>query len=272
MSARISLKTAMILAGLGAAWMIGADSPIAPAAVAASPPKPTISEDASAAVAQMGKTLLADQFSFQARTLRVYVEPSGQPLHVGHTIKVVLRRPDRLMISVVGDDGSTKLFYDGKTAILLGAETNKYVTVPVPNTIQGMLETVMGKLGVDFPLADFLTDNPDKSFLSGVTAGREINTVTIDGVPCRHLLFTQPPGIELEIWLEKNDKALPRRLVVTYRSEPGQPSVVAEFSDWNFSVHPSDADFAFQPPAGATQVELKPAKPATPAKPRGTKP
>jgi hypothetical protein len=130
----------------------------------------------------------------------------------------------------------------------------------------------MGKLGVDFPLADFLTDNPDKSFLSGVTSGREINTVTIDGVPCRHLLFTQPPGIELEIWLEKNDKALPRRLVVTYRSEPGQPSVVAEFSDWNFSVHPSDADFAFQPPAGATQVELKPAKPATPAKPRGTKP
>jgi hypothetical protein len=40
MSARISLKTALILAGLGAAWMIGADSPIAPAAVAASPPKP----------------------------------------------------------------------------------------------------------------------------------------------------------------------------------------------------------------------------------------
>ena len=176
------------------------------------------------------------------------------------------------MISVAGDDGSTKLFYDGKSAILFGAETDKYLTVPVPNTIQGMLETVMGKLGVDFPLADFLTDNPVKSFLSGVTSGREINTVTIDGVPCRHLLFTQPPGIELEIWLEKNDKALPRRLVVTYRSEPAQPSVVAEFSDWNFSVHPSDSEFAFQAPAGATQVELKPARTAQPAKPKGTKP
>ena len=98
MSARTSLKTALILAGLGAAGMIGAISPIAPAAFAASPPKPAISEEARAAVAQMGKTLLADQFSFQARTLRVYVEPSGQPLHIGHTIKVVLRRPDRLMI------------------------------------------------------------------------------------------------------------------------------------------------------------------------------
>ena len=76
---------------------------------------------------------------------------------------------------------------------------------------------------VDFPLADFVTDAPDKSFLSGVTSGREINTVTIDGVPCRHLLFTQPPGIELELWIEKNDTAVPRRLIVTYRSEPAQP-------------------------------------------------
>jgi hypothetical protein len=113
MSALASLRTTLILVGLGAAGMIGAISQIAPVAFAASLPKPTISEEARAAVAQMGKTLLADQFSFQARTLRVYVEPSGQPLHIGHTIKVVLRRPDRLMIDMAGDDGSTKLFYDG---------------------------------------------------------------------------------------------------------------------------------------------------------------
>ncbi len=112
---------------------------------------------------------------------------------------------------------------DGKTVVLFGAETNKYVTIPVPNTIQGMLEKVMGRLGIDFPLADLLTDAPDKSFLFGVTSGREVGTVTIDGVSCRHLLFLQPPGIELELWVEKNDKALPRRLIVTYRS-PADPA------------------------------------------------
>jgi hypothetical protein len=226
---------------------------IARPVLAADPAKPAISEEVRAALAQMGKTLLADQFSFQARTLRVYVERNGQPLHIAHTIQVVVRRPDRLSINVTGDDGSTRLYYDGKTVTLLGVEAKKYATVPVPNTIQGMVETVMGRLGVDFPLADFLTNAPDKAFLSGVTSGREVNTVTIDGVPCRHLLFTQPPGIELELWIEKNDKALPRRLIATYRSEPGQPSFIAEMFDWNFSVHPSDAEFTFQPPEGATQ-------------------
>jgi hypothetical protein len=272
MSARASLRTSLILAGLGFVGMIGVIPLVAPMALAANPPKPAISEEVSAAVAQMGKTLLADQFSFQARTLRVYMEPKGQPLHIAHTIKVVVRRPDRLLISVVGDDGSTRLFYDGKTVTVLGVEAKKYATVPVPNTIQGMLEVVIGKLGVDFPLADLLTNAPDKSFLSGVTSGREVNTVTIDGVPCRHLLFTQPPGIELELWIEKNEKALPRRLIATYRSEPGEPSFVAELFDWNFSIHPSDAEFTFQPPEGAAQVELKPANKVAPTKPKGAEP
>ena len=118
-------KTALILVGLCGAGMIGVIPLTDSAVLAAGPAKPTISEEAQAAVAQMGKTLRADQFSFQVHTLRTYVEPSGQPLHIAHTINVVVRRPDRLTISVTGDDGSTKLFYDGKTVSLLGVESEE---------------------------------------------------------------------------------------------------------------------------------------------------
>jgi len=267
---RTSLKIAAILAGLAVTGVSGSVSTVAPAALAADLSKPAISEEASAAVAQMGKSLLADKFSFQARTLRVYAEPGGQPLHIAHLMKVTVRRPDRLLVDRTGDDGSTKLFYDGKTVVLFGVEDKKYLTIPVPNTLQGMLETAMGKLGIDFPLADFLTNTPDKSFLLGVTSGREVGTATIDGVSCHHLLFLQPPGIELELWVEKNDRSLPRRLIVTYRSEPNQPSFVAELFDWNFSVNLADAEFVFTPPQGAVQVELKAAKKAAPVKGKGT--
>ena len=257
MSSKMSLKAVAVVAGL-----VG----YVPAGHTADPPKPVISEDASAAVAQMSKSLLAEQFSFQAHTLRVSADTN---LHIAHSMKATVHRPDKLLIDVTGDDGSTKLIYDGKTVVLFGVETKQYASLPVPNTIQGMLEKVMGRFGVDFPLADFLTDTPDKSFLFGVTSGREVNTVMIEGVPCRHLLFIQPPGIELELWVEKNDRSLPRRLIVTYRNLSGQPNFVAEFSDWNFSIHPTDADFEFQPPEGAKQVELKPATTAAPAKPKG---
>jgi hypothetical protein len=265
MSTKLSLKTVAVLIGLAAAGLVG----IAPAGHAANPQRPAISEDASAAVAQMGRSLLARQFTFRAHTLRVYADTSGELLHIAHVIKVTVRRPDRLLIEVTGDDGSTKLFYNGKTVILFGVETKRYSSLPVPNTIQGMMKEVMGRLGVDFPLADFLTDNPAKSFLFGVTSGKEVGTVTIDGVPCRHLLFFQPPGVELELWVEKNDRSLPRRLIVTYRNLPGQPNFVAEFSHWDFSVQPTDAAFEFQPPEGAKEVALKAAAAVAPAKAKG---
>jgi hypothetical protein len=265
MSIQMSLKTVAVLAGLAAASLVG----VTPAGHTASPPKPAISEDARAAVAQMGRSLLATQFSFQAHTLRVYADTNGELLHIAHSTKVTVRRPDRLAIAVTGDDGSTKLFYNGRTVVLFGVETKQYSSLPVPNTIQGMMKEVMGRLGVDFPLADFLTENPAKSFLYGVTSGRYVNTVTIDGVLCRHLLFLQPPGVELELWLEKNDRSLPRRLIVTYRDLPGQPNFVAELSDWDFSIQPTDADFEFQPPAGAKEVALKPATVVSPAKAKG---
>jgi hypothetical protein len=60
---------------------------------------------------------------------------------------------------------------------------------------------------------------------------------------------------------------LPRRLIVTYRSLPGEPNFVAEMSDWNFSVHAPDADFQFTPPPGAERLQLGAAvKQATGAK------
>src|SRR5258708_33110307 len=123
-----------------------------------------------------------------------------------------------------------------------------------------MLDVLTERVHVDFPLADFLDADPGKSFLSGVTSGREVDTVTIDGKPCRHLFFSQAGGIELEVWLDKTEQAVPRRLIVTYRLLPGQPHFIAEFSDWNFSAQPSDTEFVFQPPAGAQEVALTPGK------------
>jgi len=232
--------------------------PSSRASAVAKPAQPALSQEASTALLQMGEALLSKEFSVQVRTIRVSPDANGEPLHIFHTIDVLARRPDRLRVSVTGDDGSRKVFYDGKTAAVLNVGQNKYATMDVPETIPGMMEQVMGRLHVDFPLADFLTDAPNKAFLTSQTKGREINTVTIDGTPYRHLVYSQPSGPQLELWLGNGEQALPRRLVLTYRSLPGQPSFIAEFSNWNFSVHPTDAEFVFQAPENAAQVALPP--------------
>ena len=260
----MKLRYLIVLGGLLSGGTVEVLPFIASAAQPAKETKPAISDDASAALLRMGQSLRADQFSFQAQTIRVYADPNGEPLHIFHTVKVTVHRPNRMLAEVSGDDGSSKLAFDGKTAIIYSAAHNKYASIPVPEgTIEAMMKEAVGRLGVDFPLADLLSEAPTKAFLTGVTSGRIVNTVTIDGAPYDHLFFSQPPGIELELWLSKSEQALPRRLIVTYRSLPGQPNFIAEFSDWNFNIHPADAEFVFQPPAGAEQVALKP--PAAPA-------
>ena len=80
--------------------------------------------------------------------------------------------------------------------------------------------------------------------------------MSIDGVQCPHMLFQQPPGIELELWTEKNGRALPRRLIVTYRSIPGEPRFIAALSDWKTGINPPDSVFELHVPEGATKIDI----------------
>jgi hypothetical protein len=225
-----------------------------------------VSEDASAALARMSKTLQAKEFSFRSRTFRAYVGPNGELLHIAHATKTVFRRPDRLSVDISGDDGSIKLLYDGKALVIYAVEQKQYASVPFTGNIDKVLDFVEERTGTDFPLADLLTDDPGKSVLSGVSSGGQVGTATIDGVPCRHFFFIQPPDMDLELWLEDNEQSLPRRFVITYRALPGHPDFIAELSDWNFSISTPDSEFEFTPPAGVTQVELA-AEARTPSPP-----
>ena len=75
----MTLRYASTVLGLIALGLIGL-TPAMHGARADDVPPPEISEDASAAMRQMSKTLSANEFSFQARTIRVYQDNYGQPL------------------------------------------------------------------------------------------------------------------------------------------------------------------------------------------------
>ncbi|MEI1252383.1 DUF2092 domain-containing protein [Rhizobium aouanii] len=220
------------------------------------PPKPAISDEAATAVAQMGKTLLASDLTITARTISVYLDQSGQPLHIFHTMKITVRRPDRIAVEFTGDDGKHDLFYDGKAASVFLPDSKKYATIPASGDIPSALNEVTTKLDLDFPLSVLFAASPDRVLLNDAMAAWQVGTASIDGVDCRHLFFSQKSGIDLELWVEKNSAATPRRLVVTYPLLQGQPSFVAEFTSWKTQPPLSNSEFTFDPPAGAKKIDL----------------
>ncbi len=223
----------------------------------AEPAQPTaaaISNEAHQAIVEMGKKLAQENIIFKTKTMRVYQDKDGDYLHIVHNMNIQVRRPDHIAVAVTGDDGTTQLVYDGKEASVLDATDNKFAQVPITGDLQQMFDEISQRVGVEFPLADLMSGDPAKTFLTGVVSGKEVDTDNIDGVACHHLFFTQSGATELELWVDNNN--LPRRLIITYRALPGTPNFVAEFSDWNFQNRPSDAVFVFQPPAGATKVDV----------------
>ncbi|WP_245277535.1 DUF2092 domain-containing protein [Rhizobium leguminosarum] len=241
-----------IIVGFAALPTARADEPT-------SPVKKAVSDEAATAVSQMGKTLLARDLTITARTISIYLDQSGQPLHIFHTMKITVHRPDRIAVEFNGDDGKHDLFYDGKAASVFFPDSKNYATIPASGDIPSALNEAATKLDVDFPLSVLFAASPDKVLLGDAMAAWQVGTATVDGVECRHLFFSQKSGIDLELWVENNAAATPHRLVVTYPLLQGQPSFVAEFTSWKTQPPLSDSEFTFEPPADVKKIDLTPA-------------
>src|ERR1700753_2715302 len=160
--------------------------------------RPSVADDtidpvAKDAVARMGKTLSTGAFSFRSYIIRQY-DRDNLPLHIFHSADVLVWRPDHLMVDIKGDDGQAQIGYDGKTLTVYSVTANKYGQMPISGSIETMLRAASEHMGVDFPLADLLADQPGQAFLDGVLTGKEVGDVTIDGQKCNHFFFLQPPG------------------------------------------------------------------------------
>ena len=78
-------------------------------------------------------------------------------------------------------------------------------------------------------------------------------------------------GVDFQVWVAQGEQPLPRRIVISYKDEAGQPQFWADLSDWNLSPEISDALFTFTPPAGANRIQFlaeigNASAPATPEK------
>jgi hypothetical protein len=166
-----------------------------------------------------------------------------------------VRRPDRFHAEVHSTRRNRALFYDGKSITLLNRVHNFYGSIPAPASLDEALDTASERFGITLPLEDLIVSDPYASAIQKVVSGSDLGPVTVLGVPCEHLAFSQDV-IDWQIWIEDGVKPVPRKLVITYKDEDGSPQYTAIFSDWDFQTKLPDFLFTFEPPAGASKVNV----------------
>lgn len=200
---------------------------------------------------------LAEQqaFSFQTEDMFDAVQDDGQKLHLTNRRTVTVNRPGRLMSDCAGDFVNMQVFYDGASITLFDTEHKTYGTTKVPGTIDAMLDEMHEKYGLSQPLADLLFTDPYKVLTDRVESGTYVGLSQVGAHKCHHLAFRQKT-IDWQIWIDASDKPLFRKLVITYKRQPGEPQYIAIIHRWDLALKVSDAQFQFKPPAGAQKVDF----------------
>ncbi len=171
----------------------------------------------------------------------------------------VFERPNHFALRGTGGPGLT-VVSDGDTLYLLAGK--KYSKEEAPQSLAQLAESPLSNLGAprgirNFIL-DFLTDDPAKHILKGVTASKDLGTAKVDGQSVRHLQFTGGK-LDWEVWVA--DDKDPILLRVEYDLSkmvrgPKDLKVTLDqtFKDWKFGLTPSPKDFSFTPPKNAREV------------------
>jgi hypothetical protein len=79
------------------------------------------------------------QFSVQAEITEDVLLDTGLKIQDGRSVTASVRRPNRLRVDSVGDQGDRQVFYDGKTITLMDLSKNVYSTIDVPPDIDAAL-------------------------------------------------------------------------------------------------------------------------------------
>ena len=179
----------------------------------------------------------------------------GQKLQHAASADIDVHRPNMLRARMFSPRAEREIFYDGKTATIAIPAQKAYSTVDFTGNVGELISKLEERYGVEIPMADlFLLGTPaaplDK-IESAMNAGQDF----IDNELCDHYAFRQG-NIDWQIWIATGSKPLPRKLVITNRSDEARPQSVQMF-DWNLKPGFKDSVFKFTPPKGATAVELR---------------
>jgi hypothetical protein len=158
-----------------------------------------------------------------------------------------------------GDIVDQELYFDGKTLTLYGKRVNYYATMIASETINidTALEFAKEEVGVIAPASDLFYQNVYQGLMEDVESGMVVGTSTVGGVEVHHLAF-RGSEVDWQIWIEKGDKPLPRKYLITSKWIAGAPQFTAVLSDWDTSAQLDDALFQFSPPPEAEEIGFIP--------------
>jgi len=215
-------------------------------------PAQVISPDAQAVIDRMTAYLRTlKTFSIDSHSTRDEVVAFGYKLqHNEHAISTV-QLPNKLRAEISGDLRDRTVVYDGAKIVIYSPDDDAYARTSAPDTVNKLINNLLDA-GIEMPMVDVLAQTSSGSLTENVRGGVLVGDSEIDGSDCDHLAFRQPT-VDWQLWVEKGDKPVPRKIVITTRYEVGDPQYQSTLR-WNLNPKIDASTFTFTPPKDAKEI------------------
>jgi hypothetical protein len=211
-----------------------------------------ISADAQAVVDRMTAYMRTlKSYSIDSRSTRDEVVAFGYKVQHNEHAMVTVQLPNKLRAEVSGDLRDRTVIYDGAKIVIYSPDSDVYARTSAPDSVGKLIDNLLDA-GVEMPMVDVLYQTGAGTLTEEVRGGVLVGDSQIDGSDCDHLAFRQAT-IDWQLWVQKGDKPVPRKLVITTRYAVGDPQYQAVLR-WNLSPKIDASTFTFTPPKGAKEI------------------
>ncbi len=232
------------------------------AAAPAAAPQAAIEPAAMSALQSMGAYLRSlKAFQVDAVTTDEEVQDDGQKIQTAGKVKVLAQMPGRLYSEVTNARHDRMYLYDGTTFTLFAKRLNYYATIPAPPTIGKLADLLDDKYDFTVPLEDLFRWGGPSWTPEGITGATDVGPADVEDTTCEQYAFRQA-DLDWQIWIQKGEFPLPRKLVITTKTDEARPQYSAVYT-WSLAPSFNDDTFKFNPPPGVGRVVLAEIKPAT---------
>ena len=205
----------------------------------------------------------ADAFSFHAEIMFDQVLPHAVKVQYAAEMNFALQRPGELVVDYHSDLGGKELWYQDGMLTIFDEPNMMYASMKVPSSIDAMLDQVASTEHLTLPLSNLAYSDPCARIRKQILYGTYIGVNDVNGVACDHVAFSSNK-VDLQLWLDRSGKPVPRKMVINYRTEPGSPEYIAVLSNWKFPKQISDSHFHADPPKDAKRIEFLKVKESKP--------
>lgn len=194
------------------------------------------------------------QFSVVFESGYDVLQETGQKIEFGERRRVVLMRPDRLRIDSERSDGkASTVVFDGESISVFDASRKLLASSQIEGNLDAAIIYFVRDLKMRLPLAMLLLTSLPQELEARVLEAEIVETALLDGQPFVHLA-ARTDSVDFQIWVPATGDPLPRRIIITYREDAGQPQYWANFSRWDLAPDAPASSFTIDIPEDVMRI------------------